>query len=140
MTAVLLDTCALLWFSHREPMARAALEAIDRAVAGDGAFISAATVWEIGQLCRPRGKRVPLALLPDPETWLRGVFDAPGLREAPLDREIALRATALPGDFHADPGDRFIVATALTLGVPVVTRDRAILDYASGGFVQAIAC
>jgi PIN domain nuclease of toxin-antitoxin system len=36
--------------------------------------------------------------------------------------------------------DRIIVATALTLGVPVVTRDRAILAYAEAGFVQAVAC
>jgi PIN domain nuclease of toxin-antitoxin system len=33
-----------------------------------------------------------------------------------------------------------IIATARDLGVPVVTRDRAILDYARQGLVGALPC
>jgi predicted nucleic acid-binding protein len=36
-------------------------------------------------------------------------------------------------------GDRLMIATARSLGVPIVTRDSHILDYARGGHVQAIA-
>jgi PIN domain nuclease of toxin-antitoxin system len=50
------------------------------------------------------------------------------------------RATSLAGIFRADPADRVIVATALMLGVTVVTGDRARLDHAAGGYVEAIAC
>lgn len=140
MSAVLLDTCALLWLAQGEAMAPEGRAAIEAAAAGAGAYVSAATVWEIGQLCRPRGARAPMVLLPDAETWMARVFAAPGLREAPLTRAIMWRASALPGDFHADPADRFIVATAQTMGVPVVTRDRAILAYAAAGFVGAVGC
>ncbi|MBP0466709.1 type II toxin-antitoxin system VapC family toxin [Roseomonas sp. PWR1] len=140
MSAVLLDTCAVLWLAQGEAMGEAGRAAIRAAAKGDGAYVSAATAWEIGQLCRPRGQRPPLVLLPDPETWIARVFAAPGLREAPLTREIMWRASALPGGFHADPADRFIVATAQTMGVPVVTRDRAILAYAAEGFVGAVGC
>jgi PIN domain nuclease of toxin-antitoxin system len=140
VSAVLIDTCAVLWLAQGEAMSESGRAAIRAAAMGDGAYVSAATVWEIGQLCRSRGQRAPLVLLPDPETWMARVFAAPGLREAPLTRGIMWRASALPGAFHADPADRFIVATAQTMGVPVVTRDRAILAYAAEGFVGAVGC
>jgi PIN domain nuclease of toxin-antitoxin system len=46
----------------------------------------------------------------------------------------------LPGDFHAAPMDRMIVATARHLGMPVVTSDRKILAYAEAGHVKVVAC
>jgi PIN domain nuclease of toxin-antitoxin system len=51
-----------------------------------------------------------------------------------------LAASFLPGDFHNDPADRFLVATARVMGVALLTRDRKILDYAAAGHVRAIAC
>ncbi len=55
---------------------------------------------------------------------------------------IALRSqrSSLPGNFHRDPADRLLIATARELKVPLVTRDRRILDYAAQGHVDAIAC
>jgi PIN domain nuclease of toxin-antitoxin system len=64
----------------------------------------------------------------------------PAIKEAPITPAIAIDASYLPGDFHADPMDRLIVATARHLGMPVVTSDRKILGYAEAGFVRAIAC
>ncbi len=46
----------------------------------------------------------------------------------PLTPRVAVRATTL-GDFHGDPADRLIVATALIESCPVVTRDRRIRRY-----------
>jgi PIN domain nuclease of toxin-antitoxin system len=43
--------------------------------------------------------------------------------------KIAVEAQTLPGNFHKDPADRIIVATARVLDVPVVTVDRKILNY-----------
>jgi PIN domain nuclease of toxin-antitoxin system len=140
VSGLLLDTCALLWFAQGEAMSRAAQDAIDAALEAQSAIVSIATAWDIGLLCRPRGRRPPMRLSPDPETWFDRVLGGAGIREAPLTREIAFLATHLPGDFHADPADRFVVATAMIAGVPVVTRDRAILDYAAGGFVRVVAC
>jgi PIN domain nuclease of toxin-antitoxin system len=54
--------------------------------------------------------------------------------------EVALSAAYLPGDFHRDPADRLLIATARELDVPLVTRDRRILDYAGQGHVDAIPC
>ena len=51
---------------------------------------------------------------------------ASALKEAPLTLEIVLEATrfALP---HDDPADRFLVATARTLGLTLVTSDARLL-------------
>ena len=35
----------------------------------------------------------------------------------------------MPGVFHADPADRIIVATAMTMGIPLVSMDEKILNY-----------
>ena len=50
-----------------------------------------------------------------------------GLIEIPVDGEIGIRANELP-DFHADPADRIIVATAMN-GHELVTADRRILEW-----------
>ncbi len=64
----------------------------------------------------------------------------PGMEEATITSAIAIDASYLPGDFHSDPMDRLIVATARHLGIPIVTGDRKILAYAEIGHVRAIAC
>ena len=53
---------------------------------------------------------------------------------------IAIDSSYLPGDLHADPMDRLVVATARHLGVPIVTRDRKMIAYADGGHVGVIPC
>ncbi len=140
MSGVLLDTCAAIWLGNGAPMAPEAMAAIDRASVEGGVFVSPVTGWEIGLLSRARGGRAGLAFRPDARTWLADLMALPGVREAPLDLRIALAAGTLAGALHNDPSDRLIVATAQVLGVPVVTRDRAILDYAEAGFVRAVGC
>ena len=50
-----------------------------------------------------------------------------GLIEIPVDGEIGIRANLLQ-DFHADPADRIIVATALNV-YALVTADERILEW-----------
>ena len=64
----------------------------------------------------------------------------PGIRVTPLTVSAAMAASYLPEPFHKDPADRLLVAVARELGVPVVTRDDKILDYAAAGHVKAIPC
>ena len=65
---------------------------------------------------------------------------APGVRLAPVSASIALSAWRLPEPIHGDPADRLLIATARELNVKLVTRDRVVLDYATLGHVDAIAC
>jgi len=41
----------------------------------------------------------------------------------PIDVAVADAATAIPRDAAGDPWDRFILATARALALPLVTRD-----------------
>ncbi|MGV3531596.1 MAG: PIN domain-containing protein [Chthoniobacteraceae bacterium] len=50
------------------------------------------------------------------------------LTEVPLDLELCTRAALLPLH-HRDPCDRFIIAAAKRLQVPVVTMDRKFEAY-----------
>ena len=53
-----------------------------------------------------------LVLGMDVESWFDEVTQIDGVRFIPVDNEIAIKSTVLPGEFHKDPADRMIVATA----------------------------
>jgi PIN domain nuclease of toxin-antitoxin system len=57
-----------------------------------------------------------------------------------LSAEILLNSSFLPGEFHGDPADRMMAATARDFGFTLLTRDRALLAYAAQGHLAAIAC
>lgn len=62
----------------------------------------------------------------DVALWRREQLEQ-GMVEIAVDGEIGIRAVGL-ADFHADPADRLIVATALQ-GHRLVTADQRILDW-----------
>ncbi len=53
----------------------------------------------------------------------------PGVQLIELNPEVAVASTRLPGEFHRDPADQIIVATARVEGSPLVTSDEKILRY-----------
>lgn len=61
--------------------------------------------------------------------WIRQSEQIPGLTFQPVTNAIALASVNLPGQFHPDPADRFIVATARMLGAALVTGDEKIRRY-----------
>ena len=135
---VLLDTCAVIWMVQGEPMAEAALSAIRHAADVGSLLVSPISAWEVGLLATRR--RQPLTFRPTPAMWIERLLTRPGIRPVPLSHRAAVDAASLPGDLHEDPADRLLIATARELNVPLVTRDRRILDYAAQGHVDAIAC
>jgi PIN domain nuclease of toxin-antitoxin system len=138
---ILLDACALIWLQNAQRTNLASYEDIELAGDAGRIFVSPISAWEIGFLSKPRSGRPPsLTFLPTPADWLNKALANPGIVLAPFTSEIALAAHFLPEPFHNDPADRLIVATARRLNVPVVTRDRKILDYADAGHCAAIAC
>lgn len=65
----------------------------------------------------------------DVTAWLAKVEEIDCLKFFPVNNEIAVMAVQLPGEFHKDPADRLIVATARKLGAPIVTVDEKIRAY-----------
>jgi PIN domain nuclease of toxin-antitoxin system len=137
VTAVLLDTCAAIWVGNRDPISAMSIDAIDRAASGGGVLVSAVSAWEIGMIASRRG---PGTFVPDPMSWFDDFLSGFGIRLASCTPAMMIASTSLPDWDHRDPVDRLIVATARDLNVPVVTRDRMILDYAERGGVATIAC
>lgn len=70
-------------------------------------------------------QRGRLELAPDARTGIRDACAISNLRIVPVTESIAIEAGLL-ADFHGDPADRIIIATALDLRVPLATRDERI--------------
>lgn len=135
---ILLDTNALIGLMAGRSFRPAARDAIRAATPDAGVLVSATTAWEIGLLATRTG-RTRHMFQPDGRAWFADAVRMPGIRMLPFTDEMALEAAYLPGTFHADPSDRWLVATARIAGVPLLTSDRAILAYADAGHVEAIA-
>jgi PIN domain nuclease of toxin-antitoxin system len=136
MSALLLDTHIWLWYAEGdgERLRPASVRKLDDARKSEGLVVSAISVWEIG-MHAARG-RIQLAVpLRD---WVERALGVPGIRLAPLDAAVAAESTLLPGEPHADPADRFLIATARTQGIALATRDERILEYAKSGYLRVV--
>ena len=124
---IVIDTHVALWWAHDpSKLSRVAFEAIEQAERAGGIHLSVASIWEIS-LKNRSGK---LILPFDIQEWYALFLSSyPGIVVDPLSPQVAIESTMLPGDFHKDPADRFIVALARHHGVPLVTVDQKILDY-----------
>jgi len=121
---MVLDTHAVLWYlTNPTLLSEKALEAIRRTLEeGRPIFISAVSILEVVYL-------VEKARLP--EAALARIMDALSSRSASiscisLDIVIAMAARKIPRDSVPDMPDRIIAATALHMGLPLVTRDSQI--------------
>lgn len=135
---VLLDTNAVIWLVNERPMTPGSVDLIRRAAAVGRLLVSPVSAWEVGMLAASH--RSGLRFRPTPQDWFARVLEMPGIRLTPLAPDAAIDSAFLPGDFHRDPADRLLIATARRLAATIVTRDRQILAYAARGHVDAIAC
>ena len=124
---ILLDTHALVWWvSGSNRLSVSARTAIENERNTKGSIlVSAISAWEIAMLV-DKGR---LALDRDVADWLDQADLIEGLEFVALDRHIGIDSIRLPGDFHKDPADRIIIATARSFACPVVTADQRIIDY-----------
>lgn len=123
---IVLDTHAWVWWlAQPELLSKPAQRAIARNLASRSIGISAFSVWELALLVARGRVRLAISL----EEWVAESERIAGLAFYPVDNAIALQSVGLPGQFHADPADRIIVATARRLGAAVVTGDVKIRRY-----------
>lgn len=121
---VLLDTHALLWWKAGSD--RLSDGAVGRIGTAPGILISPISAWETAMLVRKERVRLdrPVA------DWIADVMADDRVEPAAFTATIAVASAGLE-DFHGDPADRFLVATARALGVAMVTKDRSIHHYAA---------
>jgi PIN domain nuclease of toxin-antitoxin system len=134
---VLLDTHVWLWGVEDETgkLGRRTRRLLARPVLELDLRISVVSVFEIAALHTTNRLRFALA----PEAWIRHALERPGVRMAELTPGIAIDAGRIPSTSVPDPFDRLLIATARSLGVGLLTRDRRILDYAEQtGLLQVV--
>ncbi len=124
---IVIDTHVLIWWvSNPEKLSVKVKKILQKEKNNGSIIISSITVWEIYMLV----KKGRLKLTMDADIWLAEVESLPYVRFTPVDNTIAANSVTLPGDFHNDPADRMIVATAKEQGAVLVTADERIRQYA----------
>ena len=121
---VLLDTCAVLWWTLDPGGLSDAAAATCSRIASKGAFISSITIWEIGI----KIKKGTLNIGEDLEDYVGRLKRLGSVEMIPVDEDIWIKNLSLDWP-HRDPVDRTVVATAMLRKIPIVTKDRLIKDF-----------
>jgi PIN domain nuclease of toxin-antitoxin system len=133
---MLLDTHSWIWLVGDDPLlGKAARREILNRSAADALFLSPISLWEIA-LKSSRGRlelNLPL------RSWIQRALDLTGVHLAPITTEIACTCAELPPEFHGDPADRIIAATARAEGLTLLTHDDKLFGLAKKGYFKAIA-
>ena len=121
---LLLDTHVWIWSQENPdllpPQTREAIN--DRS---NGCAVSVISELEIARLAQ----RKQIELDRGVEEWIDKSIAVLGAHEIELSRVIAVEAYRLPGEFHRNPADRVLVATARLFGMTLVSADRQLLRY-----------
>ena len=124
MITLVLDTHALIWLLHGDSRLSApALQAIELA-ANQRAQVAISSISLVETAYLEEKGRIPIGTL----AGIMALLDAPTptLAEIPVERQIVTTLLTIPREQVPDMPDRVIAATALSLGVPLVSHDRQI--------------
>ena len=123
---IVLDTHTWIWFiSKPEVLSKRAKKAVSAAVEEKSVLISSISAWEVALLVIK--KRLTLSL--DVTDWIAKSEGLPFIQFIEISNSIAVKSVNLPQPLHSDPADRIIIATALSAGAPLVTKDKKLLSY-----------
>ncbi|MGP1678955.1 MAG: type II toxin-antitoxin system VapC family toxin [Burkholderiales bacterium] len=135
---LLLDTHVWLWLASGTPekLKPDARKVIEQAGVSNPLLVSIISVWEVALLESKKRLRLPMSV----NEWVERALDRPDIRLVGLEHaRTVIESCRLPGDFHPDPADRLLVATARRENAVLVTHDRKILDYGAAGHVRVMA-
>lgn len=135
MTGFLLDTHVWIWYINGNvELNKKARNLITEAIYNNSAHVAAISLWEIAML----EKRQRIILEMPCSEWIKQSTELTHIRIVPLSPSIVIESCHLPGNFHEDPADRMITATARVEGLTLITRDKNILAYSQNKYVSTI--
>lgn len=132
----LLDTHVVCWaVLEAERLSMPVKSILENLTPQDQLAVADITLWEIAMLiCKQRLIiNIPL------QQWIEQCIINLKLQIIPLSAEIVADSVQLPNNFHSDPADQLIVATARCIKATLLTRDQKILDWAKSGFLHTLA-
>lgn len=122
---IVLDTHAWIWWVDGDRRLTQSQRDIITAEEAGLIGVSAISCWEVAKLVELGRVALSCSL----EEWLDQALSYPGVQLVALTPEIAIESTRLPGEFHRDPADQIIVATARMYDCSLVTSDEKVLKY-----------
>lgn len=123
MNAFVADTHSLIWHLQRSTRLSSQARALFQATDGGTATAWLSTVTLVEMVYLAEKNRIAMQLVGKTLDLLRD--DAANYQVVPLDLNVAAAVTHVPRQAIADMPDRIIVATALHLGLPLLSRDGA---------------
>ena len=122
MSSVVVDTHILIW-DQLDPtrLSTKAKKAINEADNADQIFICEISLWEIAILMRKKRLSIDMPYL----DFIHNVLRTRNYVLQGINPEIAWLATTVEIETR-DPADRLIAATAIQLGVPLISADQLI--------------
>lgn len=134
-TNLLIDTHGFIWFVNGDSqLASKQIKLITQAVENNSLYLSSISLWEISMLVAKNRISFTTSCL----HWLTKAVSLTNTSVLPISPEIAVESCHLPGQFHDDPADRIIVATARIEELTLLTRDEKILNYGKNQYIQII--
>ena len=122
---ILLDTHTWIWSNSATKLLSDKVKKRIKKTLSDQRAIASISIWEFAMMVVKGRINVKI----DPKLWLDNAIKNSGLKVIELSPEIAIESCNLPGDFHRDPADKIIVATARIHNLNLLTKDRKILRY-----------
>ncbi|NET54915.1 MAG: type II toxin-antitoxin system VapC family toxin [Symploca sp. SIO2E6] len=122
---IVLDTHIFVWWLQLDPKLTSYHREVIENERPNGLGVCTISLIEIARLVSAGRIILPLSI----QEWFEIALAQEGVTLIPITPAIAIDAQSLPGDFHKDPADRIIVATARLSNCSIVTVDRKILNY-----------
>lgn len=121
-----LDTHTWVWWNMRPEKLSSKVKSIVSGIKeNQKLYLSAISIWEFSMLIA----KERLSISCDGREWLEEALDDPFLEVVPLSTKVCWESTHLPGDFHSDPADRLIVASARICKAALLSKDAHIRKY-----------
>ncbi|MDJ0845712.1 type II toxin-antitoxin system VapC family toxin [Crocosphaera sp.] len=122
---IILDTHIWVWWNHHDSRLTNHYQDIINQQRLQGLGVCSISLIEISRLVSKKRLILPCSI----QEWFKIALGQEGVQLLSITPEIAINAYTLPGNFHKDPADRLIVATARIYDVSLLTVDEKILAY-----------
>lgn len=132
---ILLDTHVIIWTLLKpDELSSKVHSIIELAQQEQRLLMSSISLWEIAMLKSKKRINIYEPL----KDFLQSIMDIDGVKFIDITAKIAAESVILTDDFHGDPADRLITATAISESAILLTRDEKILSWAQLGNIRAI--
>ncbi|MEO0770303.1 MAG: type II toxin-antitoxin system VapC family toxin [Cyanobacteria bacterium J06649_4] len=121
---IVLDTHIWVWWVTNSPKLTIPIQRAITKHQHSGLGLSVFSCWEVAKLVEKQRLEISQPV----NDWLNTALKYPGIKLLDLTVPIAVESTKLE-NFHSDPADQIIVATAKVHECPLLTVDRNIVAH-----------